>query len=37
MQANMDELVHMKLEGEIAELLIKVDATYEQFLTYEHG
>ena len=37
MQADMDELVHGKLEGEIAKLLIKVDATYKQFLTYEHG
>ena len=37
MRADMDELVHVKLEGEIAELLIKVDATYEQFLSYKHG
>ena len=37
MQADMDELVHVKLEGEIAELLIKVDVTYEKFLAYEHG
>ena len=35
MQADMDELVHMKLEGELVELLIKVDSTYEAVLTYE--
>ena len=35
--ADMDELVYVKLEWEIAELLIKVDVKYEQFLTYEHG
>ena len=28
MQTDMDELVHMKLEGELAEVLIKVDSTY---------
>ena len=36
MQTDMDELLHVKLEREIAKLLIKVDATYEQFLTHEH-
>ena len=35
MQADMDELVHMKLEGELVELLIKVDLTHEAILTYE--
>ena len=35
MQADMDELVHMKLEGELAELLIKVDLTYKAVLTHE--
>ena len=37
MHADMDELVHVKLEGELAELLIKVDPTYSKFLTYEFG
>ena len=27
MQVDMDELIHVKLEGELAELLIKVDST----------
>ena len=35
MQADMDELVHLKLEGEIAELLIKVDESYAADLTYK--
>ena len=35
MQADMDELVHVKLEGELAELLMKVDLTYETILTHE--
>ena len=35
MQTDMDELIHVKLEGEIADLLIRVDPTYASFLTYE--
>ena len=35
MQVDMDELIHVKLEGELAELLIKVDSTYEAVLTHE--
>ena len=35
MQADMDELIHVKLDREIVELLVKVGATYEQFSTYE--
>ena len=37
MQSEMDELVHMKLEGEIALLLIRLDPTYKQFLSYHRG
>ena len=37
MQTDMDELIHVKLEGELADLLIRVDPTYTQFLTYETG
>ena len=37
MQADMDELVHMKLEGELAELLMKVDELYAPAITYECG
>ena len=37
MQADIDELVHLKLEGEIAELLIKRDPSYKEFVTRERG
>ena len=37
MQVNMDKKVHMKLEGELAELLFKVDSAYAAVLTYEQG
>ena len=37
MQLEMDELVHMKLEGEIALLLIRLDPSYKQILSYHHG
>ena len=37
MQSEMDELLHMKLEGEIALLLIRLDPSYKQFLTYQRG
>ena len=37
MQSEMDELVHMNLEGEIALLLIRLDPTYKQFLSYQRG
>ena len=30
MQANMDELVHMKMEGKKAELLVRIDPTLYQ-------
>ena len=35
MQAEVDKLIHVKLEGDVALLLIKIDLTYQQFLTYE--
>ena len=35
MQADIDELIHLRLDGELAELLIKVDASYHKFLTYK--
>ena len=34
MQTDMDELIHLKLEGELADLLIRVDPTYSQYVTY---
>ncbi|KAG7339953.1 reverse transcriptase RNA-dependent DNA polymerase [Nitzschia inconspicua] len=37
MQADIDELIHVKLEGETAILLMRIDPTYQQFLTYENG
>ena len=38
MQANMDELIHMKIEGNLAELLIKTSREkYEKHLTVING
>ena len=37
MQSDMDEFFHMKLEGEIALLLIQLDPLYKWFLTYQCG
>jgi Reverse transcriptase (RNA-dependent DNA polymerase) len=37
MHADIDELIHIKLEGELADLLIRLDPTYQQFETMEHG
>jgi len=38
MQADMDEVIHMKLEGPLAELLTKVNpAKYEKFIEIEKG
>ena len=37
MHADMDEIVHVKLDGELAMLLIRVDKSYRKFLTYERG
>ena len=37
MQADMDELIHVKLEGELATLLIRLDPTYQEYLMTEHG
>ena len=37
MHADMDELVHIKLEGNIGTLLVKLDHTYQKFLSYERG
>ena len=34
MQADMDELIHIKLEGDIALLLVRLDPSYTQFLEY---
>jgi hypothetical protein len=38
MQADIDEIVHVKFEGEVALLLTQVDPDlYKKFLTTEHG
>ena len=37
MHSDIDELVHLKLEGEIAKLLVKVDPTYAEFISKEKG
>ena len=37
MHSDIDELVHLKLEGQIAELLVKVDPTYAEFVSKENG
>jgi len=37
MQADIDELIHVKLEGEIADLLVRADPSYAQFITYENN
>ena len=37
MCTNIDELVHLKLDGDWAKLLVKVDPTYQAFITHEHA
>ena len=37
MQVDIDEQIHVHLDGELAELLVKVDPTYKQFIAYEHN
>ena len=37
MQANMNEVVHMKIEGPLARLLVKVSPEYQQYLCKERG
>ena len=37
MQANIDEVILVKMVGELADLLIRVDPSYEQFVTYERN
>jgi hypothetical protein len=37
MQADMDELVHMRLDGIIVELLLEIAPEYESFVTIENG
>ena len=37
MQVDIDEQIHVRLDGELAELLMKVDPTYKQFVAYERN
>jgi Reverse transcriptase (RNA-dependent DNA polymerase) len=37
MHADIDELIHIKLEGELVDLLIQLDATYKEFISVENG
>ena len=38
MQANMDEVIHMKLQETMAELLVKVNPSiYRKYIQLEHG
>lgn len=37
MQTDIDESVHVKMEGELATLLVKIEPSYKQFLYYERG
>ena len=34
---DIGEILHLKLVGKIAELLVKVDPSYSKFITYENG
>ena len=36
MQTDINELIHIKLEGELAELLVCLDPTYQKFITYKN-
>jgi hypothetical protein len=37
MQTDIDELIHVKLEDELVEVLLMVDSGYSKFVTYENG
>eukprot|EP00957_Ditylum_brightwellii_P013871 1045515-Ditylum_brightwellii.AAC.1 len=37
MQAKIDELVHVKLDSELVDLIVKLDPSYAQYITYERG
>ena len=36
-KADIEKLINVKLVGELANILKKVDPTYSQFITYENG
>jgi Reverse transcriptase (RNA-dependent DNA polymerase) len=37
MQADIDEVVHVKMDGAILDVLIRIDPSYNRFVTSEHG
>jgi Reverse transcriptase (RNA-dependent DNA polymerase) len=37
MHADINELIHIKLEGELVDLLIRLDATYKEVISVENG
>jgi len=37
MQADIDELIHVKLDGELVDLLVRLDPTYAAFIVHERG
>ena len=37
MQADMDDLVFVRLAGDLARLLLRVDSKYEKFVCHEKG
>ena len=37
MHADIDEVIHLRLDGEIADLLLKVDPSYSKYATKERG
>lgn len=36
-QADINKLIHIKLEGEIALLLVRLDPSYQQYATMKNG
>eukprot|EP00957_Ditylum_brightwellii_P024500 1849320-Ditylum_brightwellii.AAC.1 len=37
MQTKIDGLVHVKLDGELVDLIMKLHPSYAQYITYERG
>jgi hypothetical protein len=37
MQTDIDEVIHVKLEDELVDVLLMVDDKYAQIVTYENG
>jgi len=37
MQAHIDELLHVKIDGAILEVLLRIEPSYHEYVTYENG